>query len=73
MAEGHWDSQKASRMETRTMRASAEVQGDREVKGDRQDRGQEGEEFKDEGAQRRDEGSKGKQWRTEFDEDGGGR
>ena len=55
VAEGHWDSQKASRRETRTTRASAEVQGDREVKGDRQERGQEGEEIKDTGAQRREE------------------
>ena len=55
MAEGHWDSQRASQKETRTRRASAEGQGDREVKGDRQERGQGGEESEDAGAQRRED------------------
>ena len=55
VAEGHWDSQKASQRETRTMRASAEVHGTREMKDNRQERGQEGEEIKDTGAQRREE------------------
>ena len=47
MAEGHWDSQKASRKETRTTRASAEVQRDREATGDRPERQEETEEVQD--------------------------
>ena len=54
VAEGHWDSQKARRRETRTTRARGEVQGDREVKGDRQERGKDTEEIKDTGAPRRE-------------------
>ena len=55
MAEGHWDSQRASQKETRKRRASAEGQGDREAKGDSQERGQEGEEIEDAGAQMRED------------------
>ena len=53
VAEGHWDSQKASQRETRTTRASEEVQGDREVKGDRQERGEAMEEIQDTGIHRK--------------------
>ena len=45
MAEGHWDSQKASQKETRTRKSRPEVQGDR------QEKGQDGEGIEDEGSQ----------------------
>ena len=53
MAEGHWDSQKASQKERRTLRSRAEVHGDRGAR--RQEKGQEGEGNKDEGAHMREE------------------